>query len=72
MDKKGKGNKTMNQAYKVDRKPISIHKKPYYKEKFSKKRNLIVITNLILKIMEVGVLIAIWYELFLSNCAIFD
>ena len=72
MDKKDKVNKAMNQAYGVDGKPISGNKKYYYKKKFSKRRNCVVIVNLILKIIEVGTLIAIWYELFLNNCIVFD
>ena len=68
MNKKDKTNKTMNQTYGVNGKPISNNKKHYYKKKFSKKRNWVVIINLILKIIEVGTLIAIWYELFLKCC----
>ena len=64
MDKKDKVNKAMNRAYGVDRKPSD--KKKYYKKNFSKKRNWVVIVNLILKIIEVGTLIAIWYELFIK------
>lgn len=66
MDKKDKINKAMNQAYEVNGKPISNNKKHYYKykKKSSKKRNWVVIISLILKIIEVGTLIAIWYELF--------
>lgn len=71
MDKKDKVNKAMNQAYGVDEKPISGNKKHYYKKNFSKKRNWVVIVNLILKIIEVGTLIAIWYELFLNNSVVF-
>lgn len=71
MDKKDKVNKAMNQAYGVDGKP-SGNKKHYYKKNFSKKRNWVVIVNLILKIIEVGTLIAIWYELFLNNSVVFD
>lgn len=47
MDKKDKVNKAMNQAYGVDGKPISGNKKHYYKKNFSKKRNWVVIVNLI-------------------------
>lgn len=72
MDKKDKVNKTMNQAYGVDGNPISRNKKHYYKKNPFKKRNWVVIVNLILKIIEVGTLIAIWYELFLNNNIIFD
>lgn len=72
MDKKDKVNKAMNQAYGVDGKLISNNKKHYYKKNFSKKRNWVVIVNLILKIIEVGALIAIWYELFLNNSVVFD
>ena len=70
MDKRNKVNKAMNQAYGVDGKPIPVHKKPYRK-KFTKKTSWIGIANFILKIIEVGALIAIWYELFLNN-SIFD
>ena len=62
----------MNQTYGVDGKPISGNKKHYYKKISSKKRNWVVIVNLILKIIEVGALIAIWYELFLNNSVVFD
>lgn len=66
MDKKDKINKAMNQAYEVNEKSISNNKKHYYKykKKPSKERNWVVIISLILKIIEVGTLIAIWYELF--------
>ena len=72
MDKRDKVNKAMNQAYRVNEKPISNNKKYYYKKNNSKKRNWVVIVNLILKIIEVSALIAIWYELFLNNSIIFD
>ena len=52
----------MKEAYKVDKQPIN---KKVYKKNFSKKRkNGITTISLILKIIEIGVLIAIWCELF--------
>lgn len=50
---------------------LPVHKKPFKKKLYPKRTNWVVITNLVLKVIEVGTLIAIWYELFLNN-SIFD
>lgn len=43
------------------------NKKPYYK-----KNNVKFIVNTILKILTIAVLVAIWYELYISNTILFD
>lgn len=40
-----------------------LNKKPFRKKKYPKRKNWALITNLMLKVVELGILIAIWCKL---------
>jgi len=72
MDKENKEvvDKAYNNAFKDNKKkPFKKfnNKKPYYK-----KNNVEFIVNTILKVLTIAALVAIWYELYISNTIVFD
>lgn len=71
MEKDKNVDKVMDEAYNNKGKRGYNNKYPK-KKKFYKKNNWSFIVNIILKVIEVGALIAIWYELYLSNTISFD